>query len=265
MGNFEIADDGIPGLTLALRLRLKGHAVALVPSNVRAALPHEFTLPAPYRDLMLKTGGPLEDVAELVPAEPLEFRVGDARIRMPQVGVQSHAIASALGAHAGEQWADYMRAAAEIWGALRSGNYHSQQSLRRFARAHLRDGRLRQLLAEYTSARGVDFATVGDAAAVLPYLDQTFGRWTLNGGLEVLEAELRTRCAALGVTETPSSGELISVDTYWATSFTAPKRSWSIGNAPAVSSVSMGLPWIGMAAEFIADHIGRATAPKLNA
>ena len=264
MATFTIADDGIPGLTLALRLRLKGHAIALAQTPP-VALNECFTLPAPYRDLMLKSGGALEDVAALLAAPPREFLVDGRMLALPHVGSQAHAIANTWDSAAGEQWASMNAVAADIWSSLRIGAYTSRGSLPAFARAQLKDQRLRELLYQFVAGFGLDPDTVGDAAAVLPYLEQTFGRWTFASGLDALEAELRRRCSALGVVASDNDRSELHVDDFWADAFAAPARWWQRSSAATAQTIELGLPWIGMAAEFTADRIGRASASNVSA
>lgn len=258
MVQYVVEDDGIPGLTLALRLRLKGHDVSLLPGADRHNPGETFTLPAPYRDLFLKSGGPLEDSATLVPAPGHASVVSGIAVMLPAVGPQSVAVTAAFGAAAGAQWAALMRDAAEVWSKLRTDDYRSTASLRRQARDTLRDRRLHTLLEGYVEGFGLDPAYVGDAAIVLPYLDQTFGRWTLADGMQGLEQVLRSRCTEMGVLFSPDAGERLSLDAFWDVQFAAPTPRWRSGVLAPVATQELGLPWIGMAAEFIADRIGRA-------
>jgi hypothetical protein len=260
MARYVVEDDGIPGLTLALRLRLKGHDVSLVPGVDRHNPGETFTLPAPYRDLFLKTGGPLEDSATLVQAPGHAAVVSGSTVTLPAVGPQSVAVTAAFGSAAGTQWAALMRDAAEVWSRLRTDDYRSTASLRRRVRRTLRDRRLHTLIEGYIEGFGLDPACIGDAAIVLPYLDQTFGRWTFADGMEGFEQVLRSRCAEMGVRFSPDAGELLSLDAFWARQFATPTPRWRKGAIAPVATHELGLPWIGMAAEFIADRVGRAPA-----
>lgn len=258
MARFEVDDDGIPGLTLALRLRLKGHDVALSPVRTPAVLDGTFTLPAPYRDLLLKSGGPLETSLPLTPAVGRTFRLDGLELVLPHVGPHSTAIGEALGATAGRQWAALIRVAADIWGTLRTGAYVSSGDLPSLARQHLHDQRLRQLLDAYVEPHGLTPSQCGDAAVVLPYLDQTFGCWQFESGLQGLTDELRRRCSALGVVAESNAGEHLSTASYWTSQLSAPKRRWRSRHTDPVSSAALGLPWVGMAADFVAERVGRA-------
>ena len=259
MARFAIADDGIPGLTLALRLRLKGHAVALVDSPTERTLDSVFTLPAPYRDLFLKSGAAIEDVLGIEAAPGRSFEIEGVSVDLPSVGQHSIVIAEQLGTKAGEQWSELMRDAAEVWSLLRKGGSESSASLLGTRHHDLHDRRLRLLLDAYVSAHGLLVGTTSIAAATLPYLDQTFGRWRFVGGMSALEQELRQRCEALDVQSASNAGEPLTLNTFWTGSFTAPRRWWRRQPAGEIASHSLGLPWIGMAAEHIAERIGRAS------
>ena len=258
MAGVTVADDGIAGLTLALRLRLRRVPVTLVPAPPRVP-DQPFTLPAPYRDLFLKTGAPLEEAVGLEPAPGRCLVVGGTSLQMPSAGQQANVIRQCWGDRAADEWAALLRLAAARWSALRVGAGGSERSLASLGRRHLRDRRLRLLLASFAEAHGLEPARVGDAAVVLPYLEQVFGRWQFPGGMASLEAELRRRCRELGVEESASDGggaPALTVEGFWQDAFTAPRR-WARGSRATVSTVALGLPWVGMAAEMQAQAMPR--------
>ena len=261
MARFAIEDDGLPGLTLALRLRLKGHDVGLLPRTAAAPVAPAFTLPAPYRDLFLKSGPALESLAPISPAPGRSFLLGDVPLELPSVGPQAPVIGEMLGSPAQAQWTALLREAADIWGVLRQRPYRATRSLRALARQHLRDARLRRMLDEYVGAHGVDPVRVGDTAVVLPYLDQTFGRWQFDAGMGELEALLRGRCQQLGVGVGAAADPVLNIGTFWQDAFQSPRTRWRSVAPLAVRTHELGLPWIGMAAERVADGVGRAQQP----
>ncbi len=254
MARFAIADDGIPGLTLALRLRLKGHEVALVDSSAERTLDAVFTLPAPYRDLFLKSGAAIEDVLCIKAAPGRSFQIDGVSIDLPSVGQHATVIAQQLGINAGAQWSSLMRDAAETWSVIRKGGSGINTRHR-----DVRDRRLRQLLDEYVSAHGLPPGYRGAAAATLPYLDQTFGRWQFDGGMSALVQALRQRCEALEVCWGSNAGEYLSLESFWTGSFTASKRWRRSQPTEQIRSHALGLPWVAMAAEHMAERIGRAS------
>lgn len=260
MARYEVEDDGIAGLTLALRLRLRGHDIALVPTHRRVDPPEIFTLPAPYRDLFLKSGGALEAVAPQAAAPGRLYVIDGTALQLPAVGQHAPVVSAALGSAAGTEWAMLLRTAADIWSSLRRDRYSSQGTLHALMRRKLRDRRLRELMSVLAADHGVDAGIIGDAAVVLPYLDQTFGRWQFIDGMSALEHSLRERCERLGVQTEGNGGTHMTLENFWAGPFSAP-RSWRRRTEAPVSTQALGLPWIGMAAERIAERIGRVGKP----
>ena len=255
MTSVQVADNGIPGLTLALRMRLRRHEVTLVPAERRELVSEVFTLPAPYRDLALKTGTALEEAIGLEAAPGHTFTIDGHSVRFPSAGQQASALRSAFGADAAAQWAAMVHDAADVWFSVRSGGYRSTTTAQRRARQHLRDASVRTLFAQYLERYGLDEESVGDAAVVLPYLDQTFGRWCIPGGLTALEAQLRERCDALGI-ESTEHGEPIPAGGEWDATFAAPSN-WRRRGRGRVDDCALGLPWVGIAAQFRAGAMPR--------
>ena len=188
--------------------------------------PSVLTLPAVYRDLFLKTGGPLEGEVELVPVDPAcHYRFSDGtELDLPnasRAGV-SRALAQALGGDAGEQWAAFMDRAALIWDASRATFLEAPldgartllnasrrgrdvrtiapwTTLRGLGRQYLRDPRLRTLLDRYATYTGSDPRRAPATVATVPYVEQTFGSWHVAGGLRRLADALLQRLEALQV------------------------------------------------------------------
>lgn len=256
MARYRVEDDGVAGLTLALRLRLRGHAVALMPASERP-LDEVFTLPAPYRDLFLKSGAGLDETVPFTQAAGRVCRLEGITVTLPPVGAQTPVVAAALGAGAAAQWGAFIAAAADVWSSLRTGARTPTGGLGRLARRHLHDRRLRQLLELHLDEPGLRVAGVSEAGAVLPYLEQTFGRWQFTDGVAALERELRARCEARGV-EYGGDGEPIGLEHYWAASFRAPVARWRRPPTATLDTRALGLPWIGMAAEYVAQATPRA-------
>ncbi|GGT22934.1 phytoene desaturase family protein [Streptomyces purpureus] len=183
-------------------------------------------LPAVHRDLFVKTGKEaLEKCVELVQVDPSSrhvFADGTA-VSLPnasRAGVVS-ALDAALGAGAGERWGDFMGRAREAWDrtrrplleeplpadtsplarepypGLKSGLLRrTPTTLAEVGRRELRDPRLAALLDGYALAYGLDPATAPASAAVLPYMEQTFGSWYVLGGIRALADALHERCLA---------------------------------------------------------------------
>lgn len=190
--------------------------------------PGLLTLPAVQRDLFLKTGKePLESSAPLEQVEPAAahlFADGTA-VSLPnasRAGV-AQALDAALGAGAGARWSAFMDRAREAWDRSRRPLLEETQwpnwrvladrepypalgvrrPLRRERRAstlaevgalELRDARLAALLEQYALLAGLDPRTAPAGAAVLPYVEQTFGVWAVRGGLRAFASALHERC-----------------------------------------------------------------------
>jgi phytoene desaturase len=203
--------------------------------------PSLLTLPAVYRDLFLKTGKnqPLEEVLNLKPLDSLaRYRFPDGTwFDMPNTGVHavSRALDDVLGSGAGTDWGRLYDRSADIWETVRgpfltaaptvrdllrmSRSFRDVrtvapwQTLRGLGRQYLRDPRLRLLLDRYATYSGSDPRMTPAALAVVPYVEQTFGGWYVQGGLHKLAtaiheravlrgAEVRTSCDVAAVTLT---------------------------------------------------------------
>ncbi|WP_344097535.1 NAD(P)/FAD-dependent oxidoreductase [Streptomyces stramineus] len=188
-------------------------------------------LPAVYRDLFVKTGKePLERCVELVQVDPASshlFADGTA-VTLPnasRAGVL-RALDEAIGAGAGERWSELVNRARDAWEATRRPlleeplreDAAAREALGRdpypavrrrglfrrggavtlasVAARELSDPRLVALLESHALAYGLDPRRVPASAAVLPYMEQTFGSWYVRGGMRALADALHDRCAA---------------------------------------------------------------------
>jgi len=194
--------------------------------------PTLFTLPAVYRDLFLKTGKPLEDEVGLSELEPgFWHRFADGSgLQLPggSAGRTASAITEQLGQEQGDQWRALMRRAGEIWKLARPEvivkPVESRRQLWRMARngkavrtvapwrslasmsrAHFKDPRLRKLLQRYATYSGSDPRNSPGALITIPYVEQTFGLWHIDGGLGELRDALVSRCERVGVELRPST------------------------------------------------------------
>ncbi|WP_031090041.1 phytoene desaturase family protein [Streptomyces sp. NRRL WC-3549] len=183
-------------------------------------------LPAVYRDLFVKTGKePLERCVTLTQVDPASrhlFADGTA-VSLPdasRAGVVG-ALDRALGEGAGTRWAEFLDRAGTAWDRsrrplleepLRDGDapvrdpYPAvrQRRLLRPARQattlaqigawELADPRLAALLDGYALSYGLDPRRAPAAAALLPYMEQTFGSWYVSGGMRELAGALYERC-----------------------------------------------------------------------
>ncbi|MBT2440435.1 NAD(P)/FAD-dependent oxidoreductase [Streptomyces sp. ISL-36] len=181
-------------------------------------------LPAVYRDLFVKTGRePLEDRVELTQVDPASRHVfaDGTTVDLPnasRAGTIS-ALDAALGAGAGERWGDFMVRAREAWDRTRRPLLEEPQpedtsalarepypalkagflrrpttTLAQVGARELRDPRLAALLDSYAWSYGFDPSAAPASAAVLPYMEQTFGTWYVKGGMRALADAVYERC-----------------------------------------------------------------------
>ncbi|QGV82842.1 NAD(P)/FAD-dependent oxidoreductase [Streptomyces ficellus] len=181
-------------------------------------------LPAVYRDLFVKTGRePLERCVELTQVDPASRHVfaDGVAVSLPnasRAGIVS-ALDAALGEGAGARWGEFLNRARQAWDrsrrplleeplpadvgpfardpypALKTGLLRRPATtLAGVGRRELRDPRLAALLESHALAYGFDPATAPPAAAVLPYMEQTFGSWYVRGGIRALADAVYERC-----------------------------------------------------------------------
>ncbi|MFJ4984655.1 phytoene desaturase family protein [Streptomyces sp. NPDC088732] len=183
-------------------------------------------LPAVYRDLFLKTGRKsLEESVALSQVEPAGrhlFADGtEAVLPNASRGGVVAALDAALGEGAGERWSELLVRARDVWDAtrrplledalavgpaalgrdpypaapVRRGLFRrGAPTLAETAARELRDPRLAALLGSYALAHGFDPRTAPASAAVLPYIEQTFGSWYVRGGMRALADAVYERC-----------------------------------------------------------------------
>ncbi|MFJ3514902.1 phytoene desaturase family protein [Streptomyces sp. NPDC090131] len=183
-------------------------------------------LPAVYRDLFVKTGKrPLETCVDMVQVDPavrhvLPHHGIDVTLPGASHGGVAAALESAFGPGAGERWNAVLGRARDAWDATRRPLL--EEPLRPGARQTLggdpypalrRSGLLRRrppTLAEMAERElggaltdvltgvvrgyGIDPATAPASAAVLPYMEQTFGSWYVRGGMRALATAVYERC-----------------------------------------------------------------------
>lgn len=195
--------------------------------------PATTALPAVLRDLFRKSGRPLERELELVPVDPMrEHRFTDGTVlRLPSGSraAQLTAVDEAFGPaqdtkgrpvkagrsgatapSPGRQWVDHVHAQAEAWDLLRrdwfersAGLEHlpeateklltSRVMLHKVVERRFDDPRLRVLATHHAVEGGHDPRNVPAWFAILDYLEQNFGTWTVPGGLGAFAALLTKR------------------------------------------------------------------------
>ncbi|MEV7086597.1 NAD(P)/FAD-dependent oxidoreductase [Streptomyces sp. NPDC093085] len=244
MGRMVVIGAGMGAMATAARLAVAGHRVTVYERaesyggaverferdgfvfDTGPALLH---LPAVYRDLFVKTGKEsLERSVELVQVDPASRHLfaDGTEVTLPNASRAGSvaALDAALGAGAGERWAEFLVRAREAWDRTRRPLLEEplraepaplgrdpypavrRRRLLRGARVagtlaevgawELGDPRLAELLAGYALSYGVDPRHAPGGAAVLPYLEQTFGSWYVRGGMRELARAVYERCRA---------------------------------------------------------------------
>jgi phytoene desaturase len=226
---------GMGGLATAARLATLGHRVTVCEQSddIGGKLgwlsrdgfsfdtgPSLLTLPAVYRDLFIKTGGPLEAEVDLVAVDPVcHYRFADGvELDLPNASraATTAALDAAFGEGAGADWARFLERAGRIWDVTRGPFLESPldgvrgllresrrltdlrtvapwRSLRGLGAGYLRDPHLRTMLDRYATYTGSDPRRAPAALATVPYVEQTFGAWYVKGGLRQLGLALHQR------------------------------------------------------------------------
>ena len=202
-------------VTLAERLPHLGGAVGLLEQDGFAwdTGPTSTLLPAVVRDLFRKSGRPLERELELVPQEVVRAHhfVDGSSVVLPggSRAAQLRAV-DELGPGLGEAWCAYVASCGDDWDVVRrnylerpwrpdvadkevSARIFTRESLARRLRRELKDERLRLMAAQPFALDGHDPRDVPAWLGVTAYLEQSFGAWTVPGGLGALSDALAQR------------------------------------------------------------------------
>ena len=180
--------------------------------------PTLLTLPDVFADLFTASGGPLDDAVTLRRLDTIahyRFADGTAVDTVGDRREQHQRLDDAFGVGAGDAWERLLERGADIWRAverpvfgttmstraslalaaglvrprdLRAVALH--RSLRSLARDLLPDPRLQLMLERYATYEGSDPRRAPAALAVVPYLEQRFGAWYVEGGLHRLAVAL---------------------------------------------------------------------------
>lgn len=186
-------------------------------------------LPAVYRDLFVKTGKePLERCVTLTQVDPASRHVfaDGTDVSLPnasRAGVVA-ALDASLGGGAGASWGAFLDRAGDAWDRSRRPLLEEplrpdwqvlgrdpypapvrRRLLRPARRAgtvseigswELADPRLAALLDGYALSYGLDPLHAPASAALLPYMEETFGSWYVCGGMRALAQAVYERCLA---------------------------------------------------------------------
>lgn len=230
-----VIGGGLGGTASAARLAKLGHVVTMVErlGTIGGAIglleqdgyrwdtgPTSTALPAVIRDLFAKSGRPLERELELEPVEPMrEHRFEDrTSVSMPSGSrtARRQAVDTGLGAGLGDAWVRYTDGFADQWDVLRrdhlehaySPDHASKQTrdllqtrntLHRAVGKAFKDERLRALATSQVVIDGHDPRNVPAWMGMMAYVEQSFGTWTVRGGMGALAGALAGRLAERGV------------------------------------------------------------------
>ncbi|WP_330238441.1 phytoene desaturase family protein [Streptomyces sp. NBC_00525] len=186
-------------------------------------------LPAVYRDLFVKTGKePLERCVTLTQVDPASRHLfaDGTDVRLPNASRAGTvaALDAALGGGAGGKWGAFLDRAREAWDRSRrplleeplrpdwqvlGRDPYPAEERRRLLRParrattvaqtgarELADPRLAALLDGCALAYGLDPLHAPAGAALLPYMEETFGSWYVMGGMRELARAVYERCLA---------------------------------------------------------------------
>ena len=188
--------------------------------------PSLLTMPAVLRALFEDTGGWPGSLVlrRLDPLARYRFADGVTVDASDDLDVFCGRLDAALGPGAGDDWHRLMQRAERIWAATHEPFLESPldgwrtmlrlaarrpgdvatiapgRSLRWLGQRYLRDPRLQMLLDRYATYTGSDPRLAPAALAVVPYAEQAFGGWYVEGGLRAIADALHERVLELGVT-----------------------------------------------------------------
>ena len=226
MARVVVVGGGFAGMSAAARLAKLRHDVTLleaadevggrlrgytVDGSTWQLSPDTVTLPGVLRDLFRKSGRPIEQVVDLVQVEGRRHVFDDRSVLdlpLGNRGDQHDAVVGALGADTWSPWVDTL---AEPWDVLRRtvlervlddrddldrSVRHAlkvRRTLARLARNDLGDERLRSIVLDGVRLDGHHPPTVPAFVALQHYVERSFGRWRVEGGLPALADALATR------------------------------------------------------------------------
>lgn len=235
MSNIVVIGGGFGGMASAARLAKLGHQVTLIERSptlggaLQSISADGFTwdagatatlLPAVIRDLFRKSGRPLEREIDLQPLDLIrEHRFADRSVLRLPSGSRAGQVAAldSLGAGLGAAWSSYVDAHSDTWEVLRRGYLEqawdpalsprgltdlldSREMLHKRLKRVFKDERLRLVASHPLVIDGHDLRNVPAWLGVTSYLEQTFGAWTVPGGLAAIGAALADRLATREVT-----------------------------------------------------------------
>lgn len=230
MGRVTITGGTFAGVAAAVRLARVGHDVTLVAqpgwaSSLSAELDDTLDFPAPWRDLLKKSGRPAVGALGLRGLELVADGNGPATDR----GAVWYSDVALLGESSACAWRELVDAAEEIWQTLRPLGVEAELTPRAVARSGLHPHTslgdlmtalphpvLRDRLASLAASQGLEPDAAPGWLASRLAVARTFGRWRLRDSsgesarTSALVSVLIDRLAERGVvvsTDDPGDGE----------------------------------------------------------
>lgn len=231
---------GIAGLACATRLAKLGHKVQIFEASGQVGGkcrtlwiegfgfdtgPSLLTLPAVYRDLFLKTGGPSELITELIPVNPaFEYRFTNGKVisfpNLSHLGVVD-SINKELGKDQGVIWHNLLKRAELMWDASREDFIEGELrgflsllrrknllrdiktiapwlSLRKLTKKEGAGEEISKIIDRYATYSGSDPREVPAVLLTIAFVEEAFGAWHVRGGLGRLPIAIAERLKKLG-------------------------------------------------------------------
>ena len=209
-----------------------------------------FTLPAVYRDLFQKTGKHFGQVLEVKAVEPaFIFRFSDVEITFANLSRSARLaeIDKKLGPEAAAEWDSILKQGEMLWDRIRENYVEWEFSFTRFnpdtylrLRApFVRNPYLNKILSHYATYFGYP-AGLYKWSHIVAFIEESFGVWQIEGGLETLTAAIKQRALDCGATMGESSEFDFYIDATELHS-TPPQRLIGIANYPHELPIRMVL------------------------
>jgi UDP-galactopyranose mutase len=226
MARVVVVGGGFAGMSAAARLAKLRHEVTLLEAGDELGgrlrghtidgltwqlSPDTVTLPGVLRDLFRKSGRPIERVVDLVPVDGRRHVFADRSVLdlpLGSRGDQHEAMAEALGR---DDWSTWVDGLSDAWDVLRRTVIERvvddrdvldrsarktlavRRSLARLASKDFSDNRLRDIVLDDVRLDGHRPAGTPAFVAVQHYVERSFGRWRVDGGLPALADALVSR------------------------------------------------------------------------
>ncbi|MHB8670024.1 MAG: phytoene desaturase family protein [Acidimicrobiales bacterium] len=239
MAEVVVIGAGVGGLAAAARLARLGHRVTVCEQADRVGGklgtferdgfrfdtgPSLLTMPHVFSELFADTGAPMDTVLSLRRVEPLaRYRWSDgstldASADLPTMCANLERLSPGSSA----EWIRFLARAASAWKVSRRPflesplerlrdlvDRHTRLSdvravaphltLRQLAQRSFRDPRLVMFIDRYATYSGSDPRRAPAALSVIPWVEQAFGAWYVEGGLHTIASALHDRALDLGV------------------------------------------------------------------